>query len=114
MSDKDFAVSTVGLLPQVGKISNKPHYLITLTNKSKTKPLINFIATDKPDIQMGYISVKGIYCDQSDEEITSKYSEILSNTPKETILDIMFPNHRVHCIRSLMFNAHKPATLNKS
>jgi len=110
MSDKDFSVNAVSLLPTPGKLNNKPSYLISLTNKSKTKPIINFITTDRPDIQVGFIAVKGIYCDQNEEVIAAKFNEILTNTPKETFLDLLLPIHRVQSIRNLMFNAHKPAT----
>ena len=48
-----------------------------------------------------------------EEEILKKFSEILDNTPKENIVDIMFPSHRIVSIRSLVFNANKPSTLVK-
>jgi hypothetical protein len=115
MSEKDYAVSTVGL-PQVGKVSNKPRYLIQLTPGTfiKTKPLMNFVALDKPGFEAGFISVKGFYCDRSEEEIVSSFTDLINETPKEIIQDLLFPDHRVHCIRSLIFNANKPSTLIKN
>jgi hypothetical protein len=110
MSDRDFAVGTVGL-PQVGKISNKPRYLVSLETPGKTKAVVHFIAFDKPDLQVGFIAVKGIYSTKSEEEIASSFAEIIEQTPKELILDLLLPTHRVVCIRSLVFNAHKPSTL---
>ena len=114
MSEKDYAISNVGL-PQVGKVSAKPRYLISLLDPTaKSKALTYFIAIDKPDLQLGFIAVKGIYVEGSEEEIMSHFSETVNNTPKEQILDLMLPNHRVHCIRSLVFNANKPSTLIKN
>ena len=102
--------------PNVGHISKKPCYLVTLEDldgKGKNKVIRYFIAIDKPDLLTNFIQVKGIYSDCEEEEILKKFSEILANTPKENIMDIMFPSHRVCSIRSLVFNANKPATLVK-
>jgi len=113
MSERDFAVGTVGL-PQVGKISNKPRYLVSLVDMlGKNKSMTHFIAWDKPDLQLGFIAVKGIYFDGTEEEIGSSFAEIINNTPKEAILDLLLPTHRVNCIKSLVFNANKPSTLIK-
>lgn len=113
MSEKDFAVGAVGL-PQVGKIANKPRYLVSLTDGlGKTKAVIHFIAMDKPDLQLGFIAVKGIYSDGSEEEISASFVDIINNTLKEAILDLLLPVHRVICIKSLVFNANKPSTLVK-
>lgn len=112
MSDRDFAVGTVGL-PQVGKVNNKPRYLIQLNPSplAKSKSLINFIALDKPGFEPGFISVKGVYCDSSEDEIIAAFTDIINDTPKEQIQDLLIPDYRVHVIRSLVFNAHKPSTL---
>ena len=113
MSDRDFAVGTVGL-PQVGKVSNKPRYLIqmnALNTTKNTKALINFIALDKPGFEAGFISVKGFHCDKSEDDIVASFTDIINDTPKEQIQDLLIPDHRVHVIRSLIFNAHKPSTL---
>jgi len=112
MSERDFAIGTVGL-PQVGKVSNKPRYLVQLTPGTfvKTKPLMHFIALDKPGFEAGFISVKGFYCDNSEDEIVASFAELVNDTPKEMIQDLLIPDHRAHCIRSLVFNANKPSTL---
>jgi hypothetical protein len=112
MSEKDFAVSTVGL-PQVGKVSNKPRYFIQMNPGSTTpkKSLINFIALDKPGFEIGFISVKGFYCDKSEDEIVASFTDLVNTTPKDQIQDLLLPDHRIHVIRSLVFNAHKPSTL---
>jgi hypothetical protein len=111
MADKDFAIGTVGI-PQVGQISAKPRYLISLTDPtSKSKSLIYFIAQDKPGFEANFISVKGFYCSKSEEDIVASFAEIIATTSKDVIQDLLIPNHRVHMIRSLVFNAHKPLTL---
>jgi len=113
MPEKDFAVGSVGI-PSVGQISKKPCYLVALTElTSKSKSLLYFVAIDKPESQNGFIQAKGIYADLSEEELVKKFAELLSSTPKENILDMMFPWHRVYSIRSLVFNANKPSTLIK-
>ncbi len=115
MSDKDFAISVTGA-PAVGTISRKPSYLVTLedpSGKGKTKGVSRFITLDKPDMQNGFIQVKGIYSDLPEEEIVATFLEILSGTPKEALLDMMFPVQKICSIRSLVFNANKPSSLVK-
>jgi hypothetical protein len=113
MTEKDFAIS-VTAAPPVGHISKKPCYLITLEESSgKGKSIIRFIAIDKPAFETTFIQVKGVYSLLGEEEITKRFSEIIASTPKEEIVDMMFPSHRVHSIRSLVFNANKPSTLIK-
>ncbi len=111
MSEKDFAIS-VTAAPPVGAISKKPCYLVVMDGTAKTKP-VYFIAMDKPDLQTGFIQAKGIFSSDSEDDIVSGFGEILKNTPKESIVDMMFPWHRIRCIRSLVFNANKPSTLVK-
>lgn len=113
MSERDFAVGTVGI-PSVGHVSKKPCYLVTLTDStSKSKSLVNFIAIIQPDLQLGFIAVKGFFCDKSEDDIVAQFTDIVASTPKDQILDLQLPTHRVHCIRSLVFNANKPSTLTK-
>lgn len=114
MSEKDFAIGTVAA-PLVGSaISQKPRYLIVLEDGSgKTKATTLFIAVDKPDLLNGFIGVKGIYTDASEEDVLAKFNTILTSTPKEQQVDILFPWHRVASIRSLVFNAVKPVMINR-
>ena len=111
MSGKDFGVSVTGI-PQVGQVSKKPRYLVSLTdNTAKSKSVTYFIALDKPDLLNGFIQMKGVYSDLSEDVISSSFIDIIEGTAKESIMDIMFPWHRVHSIKSLVFNANKPSTL---
>lgn len=111
MSEKDFAVSSVGL-PSVASPPKKPCYLVSLTDASgKAKAVKHFVALDKPDSLNGFINTKGFYSDESEEDIVKGFVELVSSAPKESILDMSFPWHRVLSIRSLVFNANKPSTL---
>lgn len=115
MSEKDYVVGITSA-PSVGVMPKKPCYLVTLdatagTGTGKLNKQLKFIAMDKPDLLGNFIQVKGIFCDLSEDEILSKFIEVLTSAPKETIVDIMFPVHKICSIRNLVFNAHKPATL---
>ena len=111
MTDKDFAVSTVVGIPSIGAISKKPVYLISLEDSNHKKPHQKFIAIDKPDSQNGFIMVKGFFSNLTDEEIIKTFTDILTRTPKEDILDMWFPWERIISVRSLVFNANKVANL---
>lgn len=115
MSDKDFTVNTVSGFPAVASVNKKPIYLVTLDDpgSSKKNSFQKFIAIDKPDSQNGFIMAKGIFTDLPDEEIIKTFFEVLTSSPKELILDMWFPWHRVLSVRSLVFNANKLATLVK-
>ena len=112
MSDKDFSVGTVGI-PSVGQLSKKPCYLVQLTNSTDKKSLEHFLSIDKPESLNGFIQVKGLFTSLSEDDLVKKFSELVASTPKEEILDLMLPIHRVHKIRSLVFNANKPSSLIK-
>lgn len=90
----------------------KPPFLITLDDgvTGKTRNFQRFISLDKPESINGFIQVKGIFCDKDEDEIIKGFADILTNTSKELILEMMFPLHRIHSIRSLVFNAVKVVT----
>jgi hypothetical protein len=91
----------------------KPPFLITLEDglSGKTRNFQRFISLDKPESINGFVQVKGIFCDKDEEEIIKTFADILTNTSKELILEMMFPLHRIHSIRSLVFNAVKTVTV---
>lgn len=107
MTEKDFAIGTVGV-PQVGKISTKPRYLVQLYSGKSVK---HFISLDKPTFEADFISVKGFYSDFSEDAIVAQFNDLVEKAPKDKIQELLIPNHRVHVIRSLVFNAAKPASL---
>jgi hypothetical protein len=90
----------------------KPPFLITLDDGStgKTRNFQRFISLDKPQSENGFVQVKGIFTESTEEEIIKTFSDILTTTPKELTLEMMFPLHRIYSIRSLVFNAVKTAT----
>jgi len=113
MSEKDFAVS-ISAAPSVGTVTKKPCYLVSLEEGAgKTFHVRRFISIDKPDLLNGFVQIKGIFSDLSEEEITKTFTEVLTKTPKELFLDMMFPWHKICSIRSLVFNANKFQTLVK-
>jgi len=110
MTEKDFVVSSVGI-PSVATVSKKPCYLITLVDPAGKGTISRFITLDKPDLLNGFVQVKGTFADGSDEVLVKTFNEVLASTIKESFVDIMFPWHRIHSIRSLVFNANKLATV---
>jgi hypothetical protein len=89
----------------------KPPYLILLEKASgKTQIIEKFISLDKPEITTGFIQVKGIFCTKNEEDIIKGFYAIVSSSPKEAIVEMMFPHNRVISIRSLVFNAVKAIT----
>ena len=84
--------------------------MVALAPVEKSKGLQKFISLDKPELLNGFIQVKGIYCDHSEDEIIKNFTEILATSPKELILEMLFPLHRINSIRSLVFNAVKSVT----
>jgi hypothetical protein len=125
--EKDFAVGAVGQQPGPSgavyaggfaagsSINKKPRYLITLESVSKAgkNSVRYFIAIDKPDHTTGFVQVKGFYSDATEDEIVSSFADLIGETPKESIMEIMFPTHKIHSIRSLVFNANKQTSLVK-
>jgi hypothetical protein len=108
MSNHDLAIAVTGLVPQGAAISRKPPYLVLLKEGSgKTVVEERFISLDKPELLNGFIQVKGIYSEFSEEKIIRTFNDILTNNPKEAIVEMLFPNHRVASIRSLAFSAVK-------
>jgi hypothetical protein len=89
----------------------KPPFLITLERTEGKQHIVErFISLDKPESLNGFIQVKGIFCEKAEDEIIKSFSSILTSTPKELILEMMFPLHRIIHIRSLVFNAVKTTT----
>lgn len=114
MSDKDFTIGAVVGIPTAGSLNKKPSYLLTLEDSSGKKGACQrFITIDKPDSQNGFLMAKGIFSEMSEEEIMKKFSDALTNAPKEVIVDVWFPWHRVISVKSLVFNANKLTTINK-
>lgn len=104
----------VAILPRGAATLKKPPYLITLVeNTGKAQTVSRFISLDKPESNNGFIQVKGIFCDKAEDVIVKSFQDILTTEPKESILEMMFPIHRIHSIRSLIFSAVKTLTPTK-
>lgn len=99
------------LTGQLAPTLKKPPFLITLIpNGMKATGKEFFISLDKPESINGFVQVKGIFCDKKEDEIIKDFSDILTSTGKELIIEMMFPLHRIYHIRSLVFSAVKNVT----
>jgi hypothetical protein len=85
---------------QVGKFT--PTYLVSLEAGKKE---LSFIAT-KYDETNNCARVVGFYTEETEQDILSKYDEIVKNTEKTNFVEISFPWHRVLSVRSLLYK-HK-------
>jgi hypothetical protein len=86
----------------------KPPYLVVMERMDKkTQVIERFISLDKPESINGFIQVKGIYSDKTEDDIIKNFNDILIKTAKDAILEMMFPLQRVLYIRSLVFSAVK-------
>ena len=98
----DIAIGPVGL-PNVGGLIKKPPHLVELT-EGKTK--INFLSLDRPDLLSDYIQVRGCMVDSKDLEALSKdLVNFVSSIPKDSIVECLYPSHRVLSIKNLYFKA---------
>ena len=99
----DIAIGSISGLPVVGTISKKPSYLIVLEEAAPKKLTKKFITLDKPEFQPGFVQVKGIFSDLSEDEITKSFTETLTSAPKDLFLEVLIPWHKISYIRSLVF-----------
>lgn len=102
------ALTQSSAAPQI----KKPPYLIILDDGliGKSRNFQKFISLDKPESVNGFIQVKGIFSELMTDEIIKSFQDILTSSPKELILEMMFPLHRIYHIRNLVFNAVKVTT----
>lgn len=106
MTDKDYAVAATQRVVSGSPILNKPAHLLSFENSGKSKVKF-FITTENPEFENQIVHVKGIYSEASEEEISNSFSDILTNAPKESILEMYFPIHRISSIKNLVFRANK-------
>jgi len=102
MPDVDIAIGSVGI-PIGAAISKKPPHLIYFEETNSKKPAKKFITLDKPEPLQGFVQVKGFFTDLPEDEIIKNYSEVLTSTSKDLILEVLIPWHRISYIRSLVF-----------
>jgi hypothetical protein len=108
----DIAISSIGV-PTNTPTRSRPYYLITLTDVVHTAKGVKsvetfFISQDRPTLEQGFVGAKGIYSALAEDVIVKGFSDIMAQAPKDSVLEMMFPTHRVKHIRSLIFNAVKP------
>jgi hypothetical protein len=101
----DYAIEANMGLPTGAPKLQKPPYLVIL---ALGKGFEYFIADNRPETINSFVQVKGIFVNgKSETDIVASYADIIYKAPKEEILEMMFPIHRVHSIRSLTYNAVK-------
>lgn len=100
----DYLIEANMGLPTGAPKLQKPSYLIIL---ALGKGFEYFIADNRPETMNSFVQVKGFFTTQLEKTIVANYADIIDKTPKEEILEMMFPIHRVHSIRSLTYNAVK-------
>ncbi len=90
-------------MPAPGALNKKPLYLVTLSNGKKFD---QFITIDRPIIETNILQAKGIYVTLSEPEIVLRAAELLTLN-KDSVLEMIFPLHRVFSVRNLIFNPNK-------
>jgi hypothetical protein len=106
MTEKDIAVGVTAGPLVTGIVSKKPSYLIVLESlNGKSKEIVKFISADKPEYINNFIQVKGVFSSLNEEEIVKSFLEILANSSKESILEMLFPSHKICYIRNLVFRS---------
>jgi hypothetical protein len=101
----DISINPVALINKPVQF-NKPSYLLTYEDGAVAKNKVKRIVTiDKPETNSSYVHLKGVMTELSEEEIISSYQEVLTSAPKELIIEVMVPWHRVFSLRSLVFKA---------
>lgn len=95
-----------GPLPGGAPVARKPAYLVVLEEHvGKNVVTRRFLAVEKPDLLSGFIQVKGIFTELPEEEISSKYNDVLTSSAKELFVEVMFPWHKICSVRNLVFRA---------
>lgn len=81
-----------------------PSYLITLLpdlNSKKSYRL--FVAVEQPVFMTDHIHTKGFFSDSSEDDIVLGYKEMVAAATQAQVLEMWFPWHTIHSVRSLVF-----------
>ena len=103
----DMAIMPTGFIPSATN-RTKPSYLVVMEegpilSKAKNAGGKRFITLDKPEQLNGFIQAKGFFTELSEDEISLKFNDLLTNAAKELILELMIPWHKISYIRSLVY-----------
>ena len=102
----DVGVGITTNVPNGSRISPKPNYLIKFQDTvGKSKVIRNFVTLDKPELLAGFVSVRGFFSELSEEELSGKITEVLTNIKKELLIEVMFAAHAIISMRSLVYKA---------
>lgn len=100
--NEDITVGAVGI-PNVATFNKKPPHLVVLNVNNNKKSQALFLSIDKPELLEGVIQVKGFFVNA--ETDNAKYFDSINNAPKESLVEMYFPLHRVDSVQNLMFRA---------
>lgn len=97
----DIIVQSTNKTTIAASIGAKPIYAIFFEGKSKKL----FLTVDKPDLQISHVAARGIFVEKTEAEILNSFTEILTTSTKEDILEMIFPWSKISSIRNLIFKA---------
>lgn len=115
-NDKDIAVGAIGAFKEV--ISSMavpgiptgpatkvvPSYLVTLEpDLSSKKSYRLFVAVEQPVFMTDHIHTKGFFTESSEDDIVTGYKEMVATATQAQVLEMWFPWHTIHSVRSLVF-----------
>lgn len=107
MSDKDIVLQSTANVPFGTVISQKPSYLVKFLPENKKDKGKLFIAIEQPKMENSYIHIKGFFYEGDEEAIYKAYNEIVTQSDKATYVEMWFPWHTLHFVRSLVFKGNK-------
>lgn len=99
---EDIAIQPVKSSNLINLGSVKTIFLIVVEQNKKNKL---FLTIDRPDLQNSFVQAKGFFVDFSEEEASSNYNNILTNTSKDVIVEVILPWHKISIIKNLIFKA---------
>ena len=106
MSEKDLVIQSTTAVPFGSMISQKPSYLVKFLPEGKKAAKL-FFTIEQPKFEISFIQVKGFFFEGDEDTIYKTYNEIVASSDKSTYVEMWFPWHILHSVRSLVFKGDK-------
>jgi hypothetical protein len=91
-------------LPTGPGVKMIPSYLVTLEPDLTSKKSYRFfVAIEQPVFLPDHIHAKGFFSDSSEDDIVTGYKEMVAAATQAQVLEMWFPWHTIHNVRSLVF-----------
>jgi len=117
MADKDIAVGAIGAfkeevgsslgipgLPTGPGVKMVPSYLVKLLPDLGSKKSYRFfVAIEQPVFLTDHIHTKGFFSEAREADIITGYKEMVAAATQSQVLEMWFPWHTIHSVRSLVF-----------